>query len=351
MNKIYFVTNRRKEAQEEAPWFGTELETSLSDLRIGWADVSKRGTTFKINSVYIAPESTPSEARATPERRIAPKEFSLFGELKERMAGKAPDTVLFIHGFSYSFPEALVGAAHLKSVIAEGGLSDINLVIFTWPSDGKMIPYVSYASDRRDAKASGAAGGRALLQLRDFLRKLAPEDRCLGRIHILAHSMGNYVLRNAIQSMLSESGQSARALFEQVLLLAPDEDDDALQLDYKLKPLAQVARRTHVYFNAWDIALEISDKTKGNPRRLGTLGPQMSSAVPDNVVTVDASAISRALKDLDRHHYYLKAPEMASDMAAVLMGEAEDLIKGRAPVSGRRGAFRILKQSRKAPKK
>jgi len=48
--------------------------------------------------------------------------------------------------------------------------------LFTWPSDGQALPYVSYKSDRSDAKGSGYAIGRGFLKLRDFLVRLRDEE-------------------------------------------------------------------------------------------------------------------------------------------------------------------------------
>jgi uncharacterized protein YjlB len=59
-------------------------------------------------------------------------------------------------------------------------------------------------------------------------------------------------------------------------------------------------------------------------------------------VLVDASNISRWNdSDWDYHHYYIHAPEMASDMAQVLLGKPEDKIAGRAPLPGRSGSYRL----------
>jgi esterase/lipase superfamily enzyme len=223
-----------------------------------------------------------------------------------------------------------------------GQKTDANIVVFTWPSDGKLIPEVSYYNDRRDAKDSGEAGGRAMLQLWNFLSKLKKDEICRGRIHIVAHSMGNYVLRNALQALINYVPAPPPTMFEQVLLLAADEDYDALELDFKLKPLAHVAKRIHVYYNPNDIALDISVYTKGNPRRLGSRGPMTPANIPNTAILVDASNISRwSNDDYVYHHYYLHAPEMAPDMVQSLSGVAEDKITGRTPIPGRSGAFRL----------
>lgn len=225
------------------------------------------------------------------------------------------------------------------------------MIVFTWPSNGEMIPFISYASDRRDAKDSGESGGRALLQLTDFLDNLTRGKACRGRIHIVAHSMGNFVLRNALQALIKRLPATPPTLFEQVLLIAADEDYDALELDFKLAPLSHLCKRIHVYYNPKDLALDISMDTKGNPRRLGSRGPRNSSAIPDSVILVDASTIARGgCDDLSYHHYYLISAEMAPDMAQSLQGVPEDKIAGRTPIpGGRSGSFRLKAAKASSP--
>jgi esterase/lipase superfamily enzyme len=341
LEEMYYVTNRQLVSATQQPWFGIEPSKSLSDLRIGHIDLDLDKNPPDLSNFFVSPESRKPDSGAPAGERIAP-DFSLFGTVQAKMKVDVPDTVLFIHGFDYKFDEALVGLGLLKQRLNLGKFSSANMIVFTWPSDGAMTPFLSYASDRRDAKDSGEAGGRALLQLTDFLQNLKPGDFCRGRIHIVAHSMGVYVLRNALQALIKQLPASPPTLFDQVLLIAADEDYDALELDYKLAPLSHLAKRIHVYYNPDDLALDVSRTTKGNPRRLGSRGPRNSAAIPDSVVLVDASNISRwSDSDWDYHHYYLHALEMATDMAQVLTGTAEDKIPGRTPLPGRSGSFRL----------
>ena len=55
----------------------------------------------------------------------------------------------------------------------------------------------------------------------------------------MAHSMGNYVLRHGIQEARRHSGLPR--LFDQVFLMAADEDDDAFGKEHKLRPLPRLA--------------------------------------------------------------------------------------------------------------
>ncbi|MFP3386352.1 alpha/beta hydrolase, partial [Tritonibacter sp. SIMBA_163] len=88
------------------------------------------------------------------------------------------------------------------------------------------------------------------------------------RIHLLAHSMGNFALRHAVQGMRLHVGDQLPRLFDEVLLMAADADNDALSHPDKLAPLERLARRVTTYYNVQDLALVVSDWTKLNPDRL-----------------------------------------------------------------------------------
>jgi esterase/lipase superfamily enzyme len=243
------------------------------------------------------------------------------------MTVKARDTVVFIHGYNVSFKEALTAAARLKlSFSTDAGGPGINVVLFSWPSDGSMMPFIAYANDRQDAAASGPAFARGLLKLGDFLRGSTSEEACDQRIHLIAHSMGNYVLRHTVQEIVAQSSGRPVRLFDQVLLMAADEDDDAFELSYKLKPLPRLAKRVSVYFNNNDRAMAISDKTKGNPDRLGDDGPRVPRGIPGKVTLIDCTPVVEGLVE---HSYYIDTPTVVADMKEVLIGTPSDEIAGR----------------------
>jgi esterase/lipase superfamily enzyme len=57
-----------------------------------------------------------------------------------------------------------------------------------------------------------------------------------------------------------------------------------------------------VYHNSGDVALHVSDYTKGNPERLGTDGAARAALLPDKVQQVDCSGIVGGLVE---HSYHL----------------------------------------------
>lgn len=110
MDKIYFVTNRNVVSETASPWFGTECSKSASDLRIGYATIDLARSPPVLGQVFVSPENGQDSAEAVSGVRVAPQ-FSLFGEVQDKMKTDTPDTILFIHGFDYTFDKALIGLA------------------------------------------------------------------------------------------------------------------------------------------------------------------------------------------------------------------------------------------------
>ena len=170
--------------------------------------------------------------------------------------------------------------------------------MFSWPADGAIVPFISYASDRDDARSSAKAIARALQRFLAYLAELErkvragemkPEELCRANIHLIAHSMGNYALRNALQALISDyGGRTMPRVFKTIFLMAADEDNDAFEHDGKLARLPELAEQVCVYFARNDGALVISDVSKGNPDRLGATGPRTLTALPDGLCDLPA---------------------------------------------------------------
>jgi hypothetical protein len=148
---------------------------------------------------------------------------------------------------------------------------------------------------------------------------------CQARLNLLAHSMGNYVLRNAVQAIISEfGGKRLPRAFTHIFLMAADmaadEDDDALNDTDKLARLPEMAEAVHVYFAANDRALSISDITKGNPDRLGSAGPHTLTNLPQKITLIDCDQVCETTLLDANHQYYRKRPEVLADICAVLDG-------------------------------
>lgn len=306
MATVYFATNRNLTNPSNPIRFGENFSTvDLGDLRFGQAQVI--GGQLNESSVQVLPDNPNQGSQA------------LFAELRQTMRSQSLDSLIFIHGFNVSFESALESAGTISDRLAQ--ISDDryrpNIFVFSWPSNGKLF---EYKDDRHDAKTSGYAFARGLKKLTDFLRNSDNGEPCQQRVHLIAHSMGVYVLRHALQETQKISGsQIMPRLFDNIILTAADEDNDAFEHDHKLARLPELAKHITVYFNTEDQALAVSDATKGNPDRLGHSGPRLPHQVPYKVVLVD---VSEGVSTFGEHSYHVTDNEVVSDIVAVLQGQS-----------------------------
>lgn len=265
--------------------------------------------------------------------------LAMFSDLQDWMVD-GQDLLVLIHGFNVSWEEAVATAAAFEAVLnrpqqGTAPAQTVRVVLFTWPSDGRAIPWASYKSDRADAAGTSGALGRALLKVRDYLHQVARDARtgesqkrelrarmanmptaeveravaqlevtqlCRQRIHLLAHSMGNYVLQNALGRLWEFSpGDHLPRIFDQVFMCAPDVDDDVFEPGKPMERLPQVAQAITIYHNAGDAALRISDYTKSNPDRLGQRGAARPQLLHQKISQVDCASM---VSGLTQHSYY-----------------------------------------------
>lgn len=339
---VYFATNREVRGGVEDPCFGKSFHNAGPwYLRFGAADLEETdgGSGYRPVRVRLAPEAIPGVTGPSGELRLGSQE--IFENLRREMQAGEADVLVFLHGFSCGFEAALTHSAGLSAAYGEPG-RPLHAFAFSWPADGEMVPMLSYLRDRDDAKLSGEAMARAFLKLLDFFRSLGHDQFCRRSIHLVAHSMGNYALRHALQAIISKyDGGPLPRVFQNILLMAADEDNDTFEHAHKLARLPELAEAVHVYYAANDMALHVSDRTKGNPDRLGTTGPRTLGNLPLKINLVDCRDVAATGLDDGCHQYYRLRPEVLRDVRQVLSGMSADAIGGRVYVPDKR-AFRIM---------
>lgn len=315
MLEVFFATNRGVRWEDGKPVFTKRFnERGPHELRYGAARVAKTRAGYSVKSISVARErlDAPRDSRWLGSGEI-------YETLRARMVADKIDVICLIHGFASTLEAAVERAAELKDKYRIKG-REAHVFVFSWPADGEMVPFLDYYSDRKDAQASGVAMARALLKLRDFLIAVGRERHCQQSIHLVAHSMGAYALRWALLSVRGELGSALPRIFDNVFLMAADEDDDAFEHDHKLRLLPALARAVHVYFSPDDRALFVSDATKRNPDRLGSLGPRVRDGIPRKVILVDCRNVDVSPDDLTNHQYYRLNRTVVEDVNLVLSG-------------------------------
>ena len=349
--KLYYVTNRNHEGNQWKPkgygihpsasgienlrlgkvtldagidsldkWFRTKTGSGAGDGIALGDHLTKRAVEHANIIAYRERIPDPEQTEVTQKgTKLGSQE--MFREVQETMR-EGRDILVYVHGFNVSWHSAVGSALALQSMLNRPnerarGKGDVLVILYTWPSDGSALPLVAYRSDRTEAIGSGFALGRGLLKLRDFLaettRRLTKKEKeagvqrdpCNQNVNLLCHSMGNYVLQNAIQRMVERtpSGPLPK-IFDQVFLCAPDVDDTVLEAGQPLGRAHEIGRNVTVYFNEGDLALHGSDYTKGNPERLGTNGAANPNLLHQKIHQVNCSG--DIVQGVLEHSYYLE---------------------------------------------
>lgn len=369
MSKIFFATNRdvKFETSKKGDNFGDRFNTMGPQcFRVGHVDVKLKGDPYsenddvwRVGRCKLFPEELNSKSKAGAKLGSA----AMFDELRKHLKASCRDVILFIHGFANDFPNTARRAAALENLYGAKG-DGAMVIAFAWPSNGEVFPTYEYFSDREDAGASGLAMARALERLVEFLQWIRKEDskavlearrqglvpdpedlkQCHRKIHLVAHSMGTFALRAAVNKFAEMNAGKVPRVFDHAFLMASDEDEDALGKDAKLGKLLKLCNRVHVYHADDDRALEIADKTKGNPDRLGTDGPDNLDLLSERITAIDCSDVSDTTLTHGRHQYYRLRKEVIEDVVLTLTGAPQDGRDGRIVTRPGR-AWRLKDQS------
>ncbi|WP_413700597.1 alpha/beta hydrolase [Psychromonas sp. KJ10-10] len=112
--------------------------------------------------------------------------------------------IVYVHGYNVAFSSAIKRTGQMAYDFEYSGVP----ILFSWPSNASLL---DYASDREDAIWSAGYFATFLTDL----QQNNPDTN----IHIVAHSMGNQVLVNALNE-LSLKQQNKTAPFTSIILAA-----------------------------------------------------------------------------------------------------------------------------------
>lgn len=226
------------------------------------------------------------------------EQADFFGELRTVMDERGPELLVFIHGYNVSFEEAALRTAQLAYDLEFAGAP----VFYSWPSQDN---WHQYRLDRKHIELS-------VPPIKQFLLQLA-EQAGAERLHVIAHSMGNVGLTQALAEMETKQ-DAAGPMFNQVVLAAPDIDADIFKLRIAPK-LADKAERCTLYTSDNDLALIASRYFNAGARLGETL---LDGQALPGLDVIDASAVDTSLLG---HSYYGNAS---------LIGDIHELLHERA---------------------
>ncbi len=216
--------------------------------------------------------------------------------------GVSRDVLIFVHGFNTSYDEARY---RLAQVVEDAQFSGVP-VLFTWPSQRDLFAYVT---DKDSATAS-----------RDILERLMRDVAAtpgVGRVHVLAHSMGTWLAMEALRQNAIGGQADLGGRLGEIMLASPD-----IGLDVFRGQMARLGNvtRVSVFAASDDKALSISGALAGSRTRVGALDLNNSEHRAEiarlGVRVYDLSKMS--VQDVFKHGNYAEAPQIVGMIGAQL---------------------------------
>lgn len=290
---VYYATDRARTGKgRPARFYGAERGAGLD---LGIAEVTIPRT--HVPGTIAAPSIFKFEFSEDPAKHVVLQSItptdadSFFSSMRAGLAERsADDLFVFVHGYNVTFDGAAKRAAQLAYDMDFKGLP----VLYSWPSQGATTGYIA------DTAVVRLSGRRLTLFLEDLVAQSGAKT-----IHVIAHSMGNRAVTDALELMSLRNAPVGDPIFDQIIFAAPDVDQGLFaQMLPTIRPLAQ---RLTLYASNQDWALVASRKLHGNAPRAGQGGDDLIEMPA--IDTIDMSDLG---EDMLAHSY------VANDQSAIL---------------------------------
>ena len=291
-------------ATDETLFQETPNEKGIDELRLATADYDPSTRQW---TVELLPE--PDLTTAPPPSQ------QLFNRV---MAGIQAGTyrktwMFFIHGFNQSFARGLETCWQISQVY------DVEVILFSWPSNPGGFVTDEYRRARQAAKASANALDRTLDKLGTYLvsRPYEVMRQCPVSLNLVAHSLGNLILESVVREPIFMENIS---LFTNLILHQADVDN---RLHEYWIDRVDYASRLYITINEEDLALKASDLI--NPNRLGNTVKSLNGDRPIYVDFTDGAGVGGA------HNLFLEVPDnpaVVEFCRRVLYGQRGEMVPG-----------------------
>ena len=278
---VSVVTTRKPVNGASAdPWFGAERgRMSVAQVRLnspaqaGRFSLAAAGLVdWQIDSVDIVPALSIGQPSA--------------GD------GRSRDVLLYVHGYNQTFKTATLDAARLSDGLSFTG----ETVLFSWPSRSKLLEYIR---DRESALWSRDA-------LEATLDNLLSNPN-VGRVHIVAHSMGSMLTVEGLRQVYARKGDSVADRMGAIVFASPDLDIDGFSAS--VGRMRSLAPKMTIVTSTDDRAIAIATTVSGGARvgaaekaRLEALGLRVidTSGLGGGIFNHDLFLTSAQVKDVIR---------------------------------------------------
>jgi esterase/lipase superfamily enzyme len=236
------------------------------------------------------------------------------------------DVLVFIHGFNNTPADVLARHRILGKDLATYGFQG-SVVSFDWPCGNVALAYLE---DRHRAKLTAY---QLVTDCIALLARMQATTNCKLNIHLLGHSTGAYVIREAFDDADEHRGVSSiNWTVSQLVLIAGDVSATSMgKGDADSESTYRHCVRLTNYSNPFDEVLQISNvKRAGFEPRVGRVG--LPSNAPDISLNVNCGEYYQAtiqkrdpktIIGVKSHSWYFGDPVFSQDLAATLNGDLD----------------------------
>jgi esterase/lipase superfamily enzyme len=267
----------------------------LRPLALGWCDVDVPLDRHRVGAVERPTwwtldwrdwKEDPSRHFVIVKRSVDPDGFWP----QVTRAASDDGVLVFIHGFNVAFDAAVFKTAQLAHDLEFHGAP----ILYSWAS----------AATSRDYVADKERNEATVPLLKEFLVQLSARTPNT-KIHVIAHSMGNRALIQALGQLAQE--QRGPRLTE-VIMAAPDVDR---RVFLGLAPaFVRTAERITLYASGSDRVLQLAKQLERGPRA-GDANPVLTFP---GIESIDATVVST---DFLAHSYY-SDPRLLGDISSLI---------------------------------
>ncbi|MBB4351732.1 alpha/beta hydrolase [Aliirhizobium cellulosilyticum] len=268
---VLAATNRTPNATE--PGFGGAWAGKLSYERYQIsAPPQRKGTAI----TYVNGTPKPDRQYIVKDRHQLTKQDFLSDAL--RSIGPDGTMGVFIHGYNYSYQEALFRIAQIGADARLPGAP----ILFSWPSAAVVAGYVA---DRDAALASRG-------DLHELVQALSESSK-VRRIVLFAHSMGAFLTMETVRELKLQGRDDVLRKLT-VVLAAPDIDVDVFRA--QLRDIGRMQTPITLLVSKVDRALSVSSLIGGERQRVGRMDVDdpivQEAAVKEGVRVIDITSVA-----------------------------------------------------------
>lgn len=364
---MYVVTNRKVNSRKEGLEIFGDTPNTVGPNELRLVKVTKQGSHY--TTELLTDKLTQAEVRELKRRHALDIDeradwyasLRVACDLMEQAAREKRHLLVYVHGYNNDMKDVLGTAETLEA------LYNVIVLPFSWPANGggAVSGTADYLDDKQDARVSmdalnrffekvqfyhekltearreafwqqamaedGGRGNREAVQAR-FTQLLA-ED-CKVTLNLMCHSMGNYVLKYALQP---SAAAAAKLIFDNVSLVAADTNNAAHETWVQR---IQFRNRLYVVINENDFALAWSRRKPGEAQR-ARLGHYLKNLFAANARYID---ITRTEGVGNAHGYFAGEPVARNAALKAVFsdafegGRAEDRLAYAADIN----AYRLI---------